>query len=128
MKHALQQSFVFLHCSLLLRDVPCWMESVLESMQQQVARSSPTPASKRKAVPVEADTHDEGGFGAIANLADNLSAHLPSYCTTAAISPRFKHSKGQKIEKEEQRWIREKNCAMRAHAKDTTHIAATNMA
>lgn len=74
-KHAKQQSFVFLHCWLLLRDIPRWMESVPESRQRQAGRSSPAPAPKRKTPPVETDGDDDVGFVSPAEPSEEHGAH-----------------------------------------------------
>lgn len=104
--------------------------TLIGAREQAVTRCKvvSTPALKRQMVPLEADTIVDNGFAAEADVPNELDEHAPASYTIAATLRRLKRLKGEKIAKEEQRHIPEKDCAMRAHAKATTDVAAANMA
>jgi hypothetical protein len=61
LKHPKQHSFVFLHCWLILKDVPRWAETREECRIRQQVRAAPMP--KRKMPPAAAIIIDSDGEG-----------------------------------------------------------------
>jgi hypothetical protein len=50
-KHPKQLCFVFIHCWLILKDIPRWMETPAETRQCAVVRTSPLIAARSRAAP-----------------------------------------------------------------------------
>ena len=96
-KHPKQQSFIFLHCWLLVGDVPRSMESVLDTRQRLAARVS--PSSKHKTAPTDTDGDEDCGGLPPSSMFEDPGAQSPGSCTTSAPSRRFKLPVGQKIAK-----------------------------
>ena len=127
-KHPKQQSFIFFHCWLLVGDVPRWMESVPDTRQRLAARVSPLPSSKHKTAFTDRDEDEDCGGLPPSSMFEDPRAQSPGSCTTSAPPCRFKLPVGQKIAKLDLCAVQAKECAMRAHAKATTDVAAANMA
>ena len=127
-KHPKQRSFIFSHCWLMLRDVPCWMEFVPDMRQRLAARVSLLPSSKRNTAPVDTDGDEDCRGLPPSSMFEDPGAQPLGLCTTSAPPRMFKRPVGQKIAKLDLRVVQAKECAMRAHAKATTDVAVANMA
>jgi hypothetical protein len=124
-KHPKQQCFVFIHCWLVLKDVPRWMETPGEVRQRAVAAASPARGARRRTMPspqsaaaatsaVEYDNEDVDIV-----LAE---ASQPSATTWGKRG----RPCGSKMAKEEQRVEKQREHAMRVQARAMADMAAAN--
>ena len=101
---------------------------MLDTRQRLVARVFPSPSSKRKTAPADTDKDEDCRGRPPSNVFEDPRDQSPGSCTTSAPPRKFKRPVGQKIAKLDLRAVQAKECAMRAHAKATTDVAAANMA
>jgi hypothetical protein len=124
-KHPKQHSFVFLQCWLNLKEVPRWMETSGESRQRAAAKK-PHNNVTRRATALVSDTRDHGkGNGSHDDEEVGTLASNPSSRTAATLGKRGRPT-GQKATKEDQRVAKQREGAIRAHARATADMAATN--
>jgi hypothetical protein len=117
-KHAKQHSFVFLHCWLILKDVPRWAETREECRLRQQIKVPAAPMPKRKTPPsvaiiIDSDGEVGGQAGSDADLLGGGGKRLSRPC-------------GNKVAKEEQKLEKQRECAIRAQAKATSDMAAAS--
>jgi hypothetical protein len=117
-KYPKQLSFTFLHCWLLLKDVPRWWDSPTDVQQRNSRKETvPAPMTKRKTVEVPTSAGEELGTDE-----DDVEI-IPD----AAFAKRPSRPVGNKHAKEENRLAKQREGAVRAQAKATAEIAAANM-
>jgi hypothetical protein len=128
-KHPKQQSFIFLHCWLVLKDVPRWMETPGEVRQRAVAASSPARGTRRRSTVSLPAQEGQGAAATSATGCDNDDVDIgpvePRQPSAAAWGKRGRPC-GSKMAKEEQKGEKQREHAMRAQARATADIAAAN--
>jgi hypothetical protein len=118
-KHPKQLSFNFLHCWLLLKDVPRWWDSPVEVQQRNSRKERPPAAmTKRQTPEVPTSAYEETGTGE-----DDDIEIIPE--TNFAKRP--SRPMGNKVAKEENRLAKQREGAVKAQAKATAEMAAANM-
>jgi hypothetical protein len=76
-KHPKQHSFLFIHCWLVLKDVPCWMEMPSEVRQHAVARASAAGiGARRRSTPPLPMRQDIGSPTAVPLVSDKEDADI----------------------------------------------------
>jgi hypothetical protein len=118
-KHPKQLSFVFLHCWLLLKDVPRWWDLPTD-VQQRNTRKERTPVAMPKRsnaeVPTSASDADLMAEEDDVEIVDDIS-----------FTKRPKRPQGTKVAKEDQRAAKQREHAVRAQARATADMAMANM-
>jgi hypothetical protein len=122
-KHPKQHSFVFLHCWLILKEVPRWMETPGE--RQRVVAKTPQNDATRRAPASASDSGDHGEGDGGHNEEEVGAASNPSSRTAATPRKRGRPI-GQKAAKEDQRVAKQREGAIRAQARATADMAAAN--
>lgn len=112
LKHPKGQSFLFIHCWLILRDVPRWAES-REDSKKAITPQTPLPM-KRPA----------GSLSADVQTLDEEVMDLENSSSSKAVKRPMEDNRGGK---DAHKSAKSKECALRAQAKATADMAAAIM-
>jgi hypothetical protein len=112
-----QHAFVYLHCWIVLKDIPHWMDQLLEIQIRQPRRALPSPSITRRSstiTRVEDVGVAAGSPGAGDDIAPAAIAPSTNVGNGCATGKRFTRLVGSKQAKKELRNIKQKKSAMRA--------------
>lgn len=114
-KHPKQQGFLYIHCWMILKDVPRWFDSAAKlRARQQVKTPPPQPMKRRR----------EGGDVALTEGEEDEGVGLGIEVVSA--SKRLQRPTGTKAAKDDLHRAKVKEGTMRAQAKATTDMAAAS--
>ena len=118
-KHPKQQGFLYIHCWTILKDIPRWFESAVEVRLRQAIKTPPPQPMKRRRLSSELQDASEP------TAVDDDGEECVEVDSTT-VSRRPQRPTGNKAAKEELHRARVKESTMRAQAKATSEMAASN--
>jgi hypothetical protein len=124
-----QHSFVYLHCWIILRDIPCWMDSLPETQLRQPGRApASSNRSHRSSTPSQVEDDEVAPLSLQLGNDITQAAPVPSQSVGSASgrAKRFQRLQGSKAAKEDQQNVKTKESAVWAQARAASEMAAAN--
>jgi hypothetical protein len=124
-----QHSFVYLHCWIILRDIPRWMDSLPETQLQQPGRA-PTSSNRSHRSSIPSQVGDDAVAPPSPQLGDDVTQAAPtplqSVGSASGREKRYQRPQGSKAAKEDQRNVKTKESAVWAQARAASEMAVAN--